>query len=397
VLALLVTLGAVGACSSGAPPARPPGAPAVSPAGVSPVAPTVQTATSAEGATATGEPPSFTLLAAGDVLAHDAVIARARADAGGSGYDFRPMLAAVAPRIAAAGLAICHVETPLSASDARLSGYPVFNSPRELATAFAAAGFDGCSTASNHSLDQGLAGIAATLDVLDAAGLGHAGTARSATERRRTQTHDVHGVRVAHLSYTYGTNGTPVPPRAGWSVNLISVPVILADARAARAAGAAFVVVSMHWGTEYQVEPTGEEQKQARELLASPDVDLILGDHVHVQQPVRRIVGKYVVYGLGNLLSNQSPAAGLRPETEDGSLITVHLRGVRTAGGTGVRYQADEVTYTPTFCPIGSYRVLPVVAALADRSTPAALRAPLEASLARTRAIQSAGVATLDG
>ena len=370
-------------------------------------APTVQDAATTVASGPTSGPASFTILAAGDLLAHQSVNARARANARGAGdgqgYDFAPMLARIAPQITGADLALCHVETPLSADDTALSGFPRFNSPHELATALAGAGFDGCSTASNHSVDQGLAGVTATLDALDAVHLGHAGTARSAPEKQRVDTYTVHGVRVAHLAYTYGTNGLPVPAAAPWSVNLTSVPAILADARRAREQGAAFVVVSMHWGTEYQVEPTPQEQEQAAALLASPDVDLILGDHVHVQQPVRRIGDKYVVYGLGNLLSNQSPAAGLRPQTQDGSLITVHVHGVAAPAGSpagspggspdGVTYRADRVTWTPTYCPVGAYVVQPVVATLADPTTTPALRDALRASLARTTAIQTTGVA----
>ena len=352
------------------------------------------TATTVPAGPATG-PASFTILAAGDLLAHQPVNARAHADAraaGRQGYDFAPMLARIAPEITAADLAICHVETPLSRDDAHLTGFPRFNSPHEIATALAGAGFDGCSTASNHSVDQGLAGVTATLDALDAEHLGHAGTARSAAEQQRIDTYTVRGVRVAHLSYTYGTNGLPVPAGAPWAVNLTSVPTILAEAHRARQQGAAFVVVSMHWGEEYQVTPSAEQQAQAAALLASPDVDLILGDHVHVQQPVRELGGKYVVYGLGNLLSNQSPAAGLRPQTQDGVLVTVHVSGVRDAQGT-TTYRADHVSWTATFCPVGGYVVLPVAATLADPTTTPALRATLQASLARTTAIQSAGVA----
>jgi poly-gamma-glutamate synthesis protein (capsule biosynthesis protein) len=316
-------------------------------------------------------------------------------DARGSGYDFRPMLAGIAPQVAAADLAICHMETPLSQTNTRLSGYPTFNTPHELAEAFAATGFDSCSTASNHSLDQGLEGVRATLDVLDAAHLSHAGTARSEAERRRVNFHTVRGVSVAHLSYTYGTNGIPVPASAPWAVNLVSVPAILADARAARHAGARFVVVSMHWGTEYRVEPTAEQQSQARQLLASPDIDLILGDHVHVQQPVRRIGDKYVVYGLGNLLSRQSAARGLPPQTQDGSLISVRVRAVPAAGAPdGLVYRTDAITYMPTFCVIGTYRVVPVIAALADPEVPPGLRAELAASLRRTNAVHAEGIAT---
>jgi poly-gamma-glutamate synthesis protein (capsule biosynthesis protein) len=309
------------------------------------------------------------------------VASRARADGGGKHYDFRPMLSKVRPIIAGADLALCHIETPMSADDRDITGYPTFNTPHELADAVAWAGYDGCSTASNHSVDRGLAGVRDTLNVLDAEHIAHAGTARSPREARRIELHEVKGALVAHLSYTYGTNGIPVPAGAPWSVDLISVPGILADARRARAAGATFVVVSLHWGEEYRVAPTATQLAQAKALLASPDVDLIIGGHVHVQQPVERIGDKYVVFGTGNLLSNQSPAVGLVPQTQDGAIVGVHV--VRRSG----RWVADRVTITATYCQIGPYTVWPVAQALADPSTPAALRGPLTASLARTRAV----------
>jgi poly-gamma-glutamate capsule biosynthesis protein CapA/YwtB (metallophosphatase superfamily) len=291
------------------------------------------------------------------------------------------MLRKVRPIVAGADLALCHVETPLSRDNTNISGYPVFNTPHEVADAVAWAGYDGCSTASNHSVDRGLAGVRDTLRVLDAHHLGHAGTARSATEAKRVALYRVNGAVVAHLSYTYGTNGIPVPSGAPWSVNLTTVRGILADARRARAAGATFVVVSLHWGQEFRSPPTATQLSQAKALLASPDVDLILGGHAHVQQPVARFGGKYVIFGMGNLLSNQSPAAGLKPQTQDGAIAGVHV--VRRGG----RWVADRVTITATYCQIGPYTVWPVTTALADASAPASLRARLRASLARTKAI----------
>jgi poly-gamma-glutamate capsule biosynthesis protein CapA/YwtB (metallophosphatase superfamily) len=355
------------------------------PANTSPAAASASTAQApASGSAPSPSPsatPGFTLVATGDLLIHGPVAKRALADGRGKRYDFTRMLAKVRPQVQGADLAICHIETPLSRDDTNISGYPVFNTPHELADAAAWAGYDGCSTASNHSVDKGVAGVKATLDALDANHLAHAGTARSKAEAGRIETHRVGGAVVAHLSYTYGTNGEPVPAGAPWSINLISVPRILADAHRARAAGATFVVVSLHWGQEYQSAPTPQQRAQAKRLLASPDVDLILGDHVHVQQPVERIGAKYVVYGMGNLLSNQSPAAGLKPQTQDGAVVSVHVTR------EGDRFVADGVTITATYCQIGPYTVWPVSAALADPSTPAALRAQLTASLARTKAI----------
>ena len=126
------------------------------------------------------------MLASGDVLPHRSVQDRARAYGARSGrsYDFGPMFAAIRPLVSAADLAVCHLEAPLSPTGRHLSGYPRFNAPPQLAAAIRAAGYDACSVASNHAMDQGAQGVAGTLAVLDKAGLRHAGMARSPREAR---------------------------------------------------------------------------------------------------------------------------------------------------------------------------------------------------------------------
>jgi len=336
-----------------------------------------------------GAPRSFTLAVTGDLLPHLPVVARARADAAGTGraLDFAPMLAPLRPLIEPADLALCHLEVPLSA-DGRVSGYPAFNGPAELAAAIVETGYDGCSTASNHAVDRGFAGVAATLDVLDAVGLRHVGTARSPEEDVAPAWYDAGGVRVAQLSATYGLNGLPVPAQAPWSVDLIEPARILADAAAARAAGAEFVVISLHWGIEYQAEPTAQQRALAAQLLASPDVDLLVGHHAHVVQPVERIGGEVVVYGLGNLLSNQS-AACCAAATQDGMVVTLTVAEPRRGAGLRV----EEVSITPTYVERPTFRVLAVPQTLADPATPPGLRAQLEASAARTAAVAGSGTA----
>lgn len=190
---------------------------------------------------ATGRPAAppptrgFTLVASGDVLPHDSIIARANADAGGTGHDFRPMLAKIAPVVSRADLALCHMETVYGA-DGDYSGYPAFKSPPQIAQALADTGYDGCSTASNHTLDDGARGIHRTLDALDRAGVRHAGSARTADEAGAVTLLRAGGAQVAHLSYTYDTNGYPLPAGQPWAVNLIDENRIVADARAARRA-----------------------------------------------------------------------------------------------------------------------------------------------------------------
>jgi poly-gamma-glutamate capsule biosynthesis protein CapA/YwtB (metallophosphatase superfamily) len=325
-------------------------------------------------------PRGFTLLASGDVLAHRSVQERARAYGARSGrpYDFRPMFAAIRPLVSAADLAVCHLETPLSPSGRHLSGYPRFNAPPQLAAAIRGAGYDACSVASNHAMDRGVQGLAGTLAVLDRTGLRHAGTARSPREARPSIL-TVRRVRVALLSYTYGLNGFRLPPGRPWLVNLLSPGRILADARAARRAGSRFTVVFLHWGQEYRSAPTPAQQALARRLLADPGVDLIVGHHAHVVQPIRRSHGKWVAFGLGNSLSAQS-AACCPAATQDGLLLRVTV--VRRAG----RFVVGRVGYVPTWVEHPSYRILPVTQALAKGSAGPATRAMLRASLRRTTA-----------
>jgi poly-gamma-glutamate synthesis protein (capsule biosynthesis protein) len=326
---------------------------------------------------------SFTIATAGDVLIHQAIAVAAEGHAPGRGtYDFRPLLLPVEPWVADADFAVCHLEGTLSPTNTgllyqHLDEHPAyFNGPREIAAALVATGWDACSTAGNHALDRGLAGVRETLEVLDAAGLGHAGTARDADERLPTF-YRVNGVRVAHLAYTIGTN-EPRPADARWSVNLIDTAAILADARWAREYGAQFTIVSLHWGTEYEVSPDWEQTRLAETLTASPYVDLILGHHAHVVQPIARVNGKVVVYGMGDHLSNiQTAADGTKSGAEDG--IIIHFTVAEQSGGG---FAVTEAAVTPTWVEPSTRRVLPVAHTLAYGE--GAPSWALEASLARS-------------
>ncbi|MEU9709707.1 CapA family protein [Streptomyces sp. NPDC047967] len=257
-------------------------------------------------------PRPFTLLAAGDVLPHSSVIDRAAVDAGGAGYDFAPMLAGVAPVVSGADLAFCHMETVYGKKGGPYTGYPSFKSPPEIATALRTTGFDSCSTASNHTLDDGAEGVRRTLDALDGAGIRHAGSARSAAEAARPTILPAGpgkgAAKVAHLAYTYGTNDIPLPADRPWTVNITDEQKIIEEARAARRAGADVVVLSVHWGTEWQDEPDARQRELAERLTAStdrgrPDIDLVVGTHAHVPQAYEKVNGTWVVYGMGDQIA----------------------------------------------------------------------------------------------
>lgn len=272
----------------------------------------------------------LTLVAAGDVLPHEGVVADART---ADGYDFAPEMAPVQDWIAGADLAICHMEVPVAPAGTKPSGYPLFAAPAALVPDLKTVGWDGCSTASNHSVDRGEAGLTATLDAFDAAGLGHAGTARTAAEAADIQMYEFqregHTVTIAHIAATYGTNGMPVP--ADYSVNLINTDRIVADAKAARAAGADLVVVSLHCCVEYVSEPAAEQVAVAQALADSGEVDLVIGHHAHVPQPIAHLTGgpdgtgMWVAYGLGNFISNQG-AHCCTARTDSGLILEATIR-----------------------------------------------------------------------
>lgn len=255
----------------------------------------------------------FTVVATGDIIPYPSIIRQARLDAGGDGHDFTRILAGAKPVVAPADIALCHMETPYGDEDGPFTGYPLFRSPPHLARALRATGYDSCSTASNHSLDDGFDGVRRTLDALDEAGVRHAGTARSAAEAARPAELRAGGARVAHLAYTYGTNGIPLPEGRPWAVRLLEPERVIADARAARRAGADVVLVSVHWGTEWQQAPDAAQLRIAGELTAArtggrKDIDLVVGTHNHVPQPYEKVNGTWVVYGLGDQVASFAPA-----------------------------------------------------------------------------------------
>jgi poly-gamma-glutamate synthesis protein (capsule biosynthesis protein) len=293
-------------------------------------------------------PTTFTVAASGDFLIHGPVAAQALSDGGGRGHDFRPMFRHVRRYVRGADLALCHVETPLVPGP--VQGYPSFRTPPSLARAIRATGWDVCSTASNHSLDAGQYGVRTTLEALDRARIPHTGTARSARGARRAPILRVKGVRVAFLAYTAVSNGQAVPHP--WSVAWAEPRRILADARRARRRGADAVIVNLHWGDEYSHAISPSQRALARRLTRSPAVTAIVGQHAHVVQPIRWVNGKPVVFGEGNLVSNQT-AACCPAAAQDGLIALIDF--VERDG----RVRARRVRYVPTWVRHPDYRVLP--------------------------------------
>ncbi|MEU5010604.1 CapA family protein [Streptomyces sp. NPDC021749] len=298
-------------------------------------------------------PRPFTLVAAGDVIpTHPEVLDTAQEDAPLDGYDFRPMLKGVVPVVSGADVALCHLDAPLGPLDGPFTGYPLLQSPPQIATALKAAGYDSCGTASHHVLDQGLPGIRRTLDALDTVGLRHPGAARDAAEAARPALlRAPGGARVAHLSYTDGVEGGGPPDGAPWAVNLLDEEKIIEDARAARRAGADVVVVSPAWGSEYRTAPDEEQLALARALTAAetdgrPDIDLIVGTHAHTPQPYEKVNGTWVVYGLGDQVS------GVMRQSRGnwGTLARFRFAPPERPGG---RWRVTEAAYVPQLAEQG--------------------------------------------
>ncbi|MCM0673447.1 CapA family protein [Micromonospora phytophila] len=245
-----------------------------------------------------------TVLGSGDILVHPPTWQQAHADAvktGRPGYDFDPIFAPIRPAVESADLAICHLEAPIGPGAP--ADFPRFRAPTDLAPAIKTAGYDTCSTASNHSLDQGEQGVYANLDALDAAGLSHTGTFRSSAAQATPTIYRVKGVKIGHLSWTMHFNGQTPPPDKPWLANRIDVPAIKKAAAATRKAGAQIIVLSAHWGTEMVHTPDGKQVHWAKELIADPNIDLIIGHHAHVVQPFEKVGGKWIAYGVGNTLA----------------------------------------------------------------------------------------------
>ncbi|MFE6847405.1 CapA family protein [Streptomyces sp. NPDC057686] len=319
-----------------------------------------------------GAAKGFTLVATGDVLPHDSVIKRAAADADGDGHDFRPMFSLVKPVVSAADLAICHMETVYGQDGGPFTGYPAFQSPPEVADGLKDAGYDGCSTASNHTLDAGADGLKRTLDKFDKAGLKHAGSARTATEAATPTLYTAGSAKVAHLAYTYDTNGYPLPEGQPWAVNLMEKDKIIADARAARKAGADVVLVSVHWGTEWQTEPDEKQLGLGKALTASqtggrPDIDMILGTHAHIPQAYEKVNGTWIIYGMGDQVAgemfNYSGARDMRGNY--GSIGRFTFAPPAAAGG---RWQVTKAEFIPQMMDLSAGKVVNLPAALAQSS-----------------------------
>ena len=249
---------------------------------------------------------SVKLVAIGDILIHLPVYHDAATPQGG--YDFSSMFTKVKPFLEEADIAVANQETMIGGAELGLSGYPLFNSPYEIGDALKDSGIDIVTIANNHTLDKGEKGIVNALNYWDSIGMTYTGAFKSEEDREDIRTVIKNGISFSFLSYSYGTNGLPVPEDKPYLINLIDLSLIKQDVEKAKALSDV-VVVSMHWGNEYETEPNQMQLDLANEL-SDMGVDIIIGHHPHVLQPmdwIQRVDGSrtFVMYSLGNFLSAQ--------------------------------------------------------------------------------------------
>ena len=299
----------------------------------------------------------FSLMFAGDLLVHPQLWTQAAADAAVSGrqpLDFEPLLAGQRPYTAAADLGICHLETPVSEPGGPYAGYPMFNVPPQILTAAKAVGYQACTTASNHTVDAGTAGLNRTLQTLDGLGLEHTGSYASEADAAVPMILRADAARVAVIAGTYGLNGmtTEYP----WQVDLLDPQAMIAKAAAARELGADVVVGAVHAGDEYGSVPNSQQTEAAHALADSGEFDLIYGHHTHSVLPIEKYNGTWIAYGLGNAVTELSPWYNVNNE---GLLLRTQF-GQDDDGGWSV----TDLAWAPSVMVQGPYRWCSVAADL---------------------------------
>ncbi len=295
------------------------------------------------------------VLVTGDMLVHAQLWEQARADAlaaGAKGLDFEPLLAGQRKYIEKSDLAICHQETPVAGPTGPFSAYPSFNVPPQIITAAQQVGYRACTTASNHTIDQGTAGIVRTLDALDAAGLQHTGSYRSEADSRGVMILQTAAAKVAVIEAAYGLNGQ-IPEHA-WQVDMLDPAAMIAKARKARAQGADIVLGVMHAGDEYASAPNAEQQNVAHALVDSGQFTMIYGHHTHSVLPIERYKGTWIVYGLGNGVTELSPWYVVNNEG-----LLVRAQFSQDAAG---KWSASDLAWAPSVIVRDPYRWCSVAA-----------------------------------
>ncbi|QWI72929.1 CapA family protein (plasmid) [Bacillus mycoides] len=247
------------------------------------------------------------LMATGDNLYHDAVIADGKQKDGS--YDYHYIYENIKKAVQSSDLAVVNQETPIAGNNLKIQGYPTFNTPEEVGKSLVDTGFNVVTQATNHVMDMGIKGVLNTRDYWKKySGVTPLGVNESQKERNEIKSVTKNGIRFALLNYTYGTNGNKIESDKSWAVNVLNKEAIKNDVKKAKQ-NSDMVIVMVHWGVEYTFSPSNE-QKDLAQYLTDLGVDVVIGNHPHVIQPVEWKQNKdghqtLVYYSLGNFISAQ--------------------------------------------------------------------------------------------
>lgn len=292
------------------------------------------------------EPITINMVATGDIMCHLTNIKNAY-NSTSKNYDFSNVFKNIKDYTLNADITIGNLETTFAGASRGYTGYPTFNTPEVLGKNLRDIGFDVICTANNHSMDKGYSGIESTLNYLDKYGLDHMGTARSKEEQDSILVKDVNGIKIAFLAYTYGTNGITIPSGREYSVNLIDKDLIKKHIALAKQQEVDVICVNMHWGAEYRLTPHSTQEELA-DFLFENGVDIILGSHPHVLEPMEKRTitledgstkDGFVIYSLGNFVSGQIYA-------NTKSTVILDIQITKDIEG---KISIGNITYTPVY------------------------------------------------
>ena len=289
---------------------------------------------------------TFTLAAIGDIMCHNTQYIDAYNESNNT-YDFSYVFNDISLYTKTADICIGNLETTFAGEEVGYSSYPTFNTPDSLAYELKDIGLDVLSTAGNHALDKGFDGLSRTIDTLNAADISHLGTYKNEEDQNKTLIKYVKGIKIAFVNYAYGTNGIPLPSDKPFCVNLIDENLMKTQIDNAKKENPDIIVACMHWGNEYKTKQNSTQEDLANFLFQN-GVDIILGTHPHVLEPMeKRTVtledgstkDGFVIYSLGNFISDQN-AENTRSSIILNLDITKHIDGKITI---------DKYEYIPIY------------------------------------------------
>ena len=250
-----------------------------------------------------------TLSFVGDLMCHSTQFNYAMVDA--DSFDFTGVFREVKQYLSKADLTIGNLETVIAGKSKSYSGYPYFNAPDDFIYALKDAGFDLLITANNHALDQGWDGVKKTIDVISENKIHRTGTFTSQEDQDSIRIFQINSIKIAILAYSENTNGVSIPKGKEFIINLIDERKIKEDILRARKKNVDFVIVHLHYGPEYNREPS-DYQKEIVQKIIELGADIIIGGHPHVIEPFdffktnsTKLDTGFVAYSMGNFISNQ--------------------------------------------------------------------------------------------